>query len=67
MTQMNFIYETETESQTENRLVAAKGERGGVEKDWEFGISQCNLLTIYSEWINNKVLPYSSGNYIQYP
>ena len=30
MTQMNFIYETETDSQTENTLVAAKGERHGV-------------------------------------
>ena len=22
---------------------------------------------LYVEWINNKVLPYSTGNYIQYP
>ena len=36
---------------------------GGV--DWEFGISRCKLL--YREWINNKVLLYSTGNYIQYP
>ena len=33
--------------------------------DWEFGISQCKLL--YREWINNKVLLYSTGNCIQYP
>ena len=33
--------------------------------DWEFGISRCKLL--YIEWINNKVLLYSIGNYIQYP
>ena len=32
---------------------------------WEFGISRCKLL--YGEWINNKVLLYSTGNYIQYP
>ena len=31
----------------------------------EFGISRCKLL--YIGWINNKVLPYSTGNYIQYP
>ena len=37
--------------------------RGGV--DWEFGISRYKLLRI--EWINNKVLLYSTGNYIQYP
>ena len=36
-----------------------------VGKDWEFGISRCKLL--YREWINNKVLLYSPGNYIQYP
>ena len=33
--------------------------------DWEFGISKCKLLFI--EWINNKVLLYSTPNYIQYP
>ena len=48
----------------ENRLVVAKGEGGGGEMDWEFGISRCKLL--YIEWIN-KVLLYSTGNYIQYP
>ena len=32
--------------------------------DWEFGISRCKPL--YTEWIN-KVLLYSTGNYIQYP
>ena len=35
---------------------------GGV--DWEFGISRCKL--VYIGWIN-KVLLYSTGNYIQYP
>ena len=33
--------------------------------DWEFGISRCKL--VYIEWINSKVLLYSTGNYIQYP
>ena len=32
---------------------------------WEFGISRCKLL--HKEWINNKVLLYSTGNYVQYP
>ena len=40
-----------------------EGAKGGM--DWEFGISRCKLL--YIEWINNKVLPDSTGNYIQYP
>ena len=33
--------------------------------DWEFGISRCKLLHI--GWINNKVLLYSTRNYVQYP
>ena len=37
--------------------------RGG--KNWEFGVSRCELLHI--EWMDNKVLLYSTGNYIQYP
>ena len=39
--------------------------RGGM--DWKFGVSRCKLALIYIEWINNKVLIYSTGNYIQYP
>ena len=40
---------------------------GGVGRklDWELGISRCKL--VYREWINHKVLLYSSGNHIQYP
>ena len=41
------------------------GAEGGM--DWEFGISRCKLLILYIEWINNKVLLYSTGSYIQYP
>ena len=32
--------------------------------DSEFGIRECKLL--YIGWINNKVILYSTGNYIQY-
>ena len=60
-----LIYETETDSQIENRPVVAKGEGGGGGMEWEFGVSRCKLL--YIEWINNKVLMYSTGNHIQYP
>ena len=38
---------------------------GGGGGDWEFGVSRCKLL--YIEQINNKVLPYSTENYNQYP
>ena len=33
--------------------------------DWEFGVGICTLLHL--KWINNKVLLYSTGNYIQSP
>ena len=44
-----------------NRLAVAKAGRGGMS---EFGISRCKLL--YREFINNKILLYSSGNCIDY-
>ena len=42
-----------------------RGRGGGGGTEWEFGISRCKLL--YTEWIDKKVLLYSTGNYIQYP
>ena len=33
--------------------------------EWEVGVSTCKLL--YIEWINDKVLVYNTGNYMQYP
>ena len=48
----------------ENRLVVAKGEGVGRGMEWEVGVNRCKLLCI--EWINNKVLLYRTGNYIQY-
>ena len=57
-----LIYETETDSQTwRTRLWLPRG-RGEREMDWEFGVTICKLL--YVGWINNKVLLYSTGNYI---
>ena len=53
------IYKTETG--TENRCgCQAKEGKGG--KIWESGINRYPLL----EWINNKVLPYNTGNYSPY-
>ena len=45
--------------------MVASGEGVGRWVDWEFGISRYKL--VYIEWINNRVLLYSTGNYIQYP
>ena len=56
--------QTEMDSDTENRLVAPKGEGERRERDWEFGVSRCKLL--HRERIN-KVLLYSTGNYTQHP
>ena len=42
-----------------------RGREGGRVMDWEFEVSRCKLLHL--EWINNKVLLYSTGNYIQSP
>lgn len=38
---------------------------GNLALDWEFGVSRCKLL--YIEWIDNKVLLFRTGNYMQYP
>ena len=57
-----LIYETETDLQTENRLVVTKGEWVGERRT---GISELADVNYYG--INNNVLPYSTGNNIQYP
>ena len=49
---------------TENRLVVAKGGGSGGGKDWVLGITRYKL--VYIGWIN-KLLLYSTGNYIKYP
>ena len=59
-----LIYKTETDSQTQRTDLWLPRGAGGGGVDWEFGISRCKLL--YIQWIN-KVLLYSTGNYIQYP
>ena len=65
MTQMNrSTKQKQTHGHREESCGCQGGEVwGGME--WEAGFSRCKLL--YMEWINNKVLLYSTGNYIQYP
>ena len=62
---MNLSTKQKKTHRHQRRLVVAKGERHGGGKNWQLGISGCKLL--YKGWINNKVLLYSTGNYIQYP
>ena len=45
--------------------MAAKGDGVGGGMEWEVRLSRCKLL--YTGWIHNKVLMYSTENYIQYP
>ena len=55
-----FIYQTERLTNiTELRLPKDTGSVG--EKEWEFRGSRCKLL--HTDWINNKVLLYSTENY----
>ena len=48
---------------TENRLMVAKGEVGGRGMDGEFGVNGCKLFRL--EWISNVILLYSMGNHSQ--
>ena len=50
----------------DNRFVFAKGGWGGGMES-KFRIRRGKLIYILIEWINNKVLLYRTGNYIQYP
>ena len=60
-----LIYETETDSQTQKAsLGLPKGKEAEVGINQEFGISRYKVL--YIKYINNKVLQYSTGNYIQH-
>jgi len=57
------IYKMETDSQRRDSWwPRERGCEGGM--GCEFGISRCKLLISYIEWINNKVLLYSTENYI---
>ena len=62
---MTHLQNKNTHTDIENRRVLAKVDGGRGGKDWEFEVSRGKPL--YTGWINNKVLLYSTGNYIQYP
>ena len=64
-----LIYKTETDSQTQKtnlwlQTYGYQRGKGGRGINQEFWISRYKLL--YIKQINNKVLLYSTGNYIQY-
>ena len=51
----------QTHEQREQTCGCSGGGRSRM--DWEFRGCRCKLLPL--EWINNEVLLYSTGNYIQ--
>ena len=66
MTQMNLSVKKIRLRQTEQTCGCQGGGRVQVGMDREFGVSRCRVLYIIL-WIDNKVLLWSTGNYIQYP
>ena len=62
------IYETETDSQTyrtDSQLPRGRSGERGMNWEFEVSINRCKLLRL--ECINNKVLLYNTGNYMQSP
>ena len=53
------------EKQTHGHREETCGQGGGTGMDWELGVNRCKLLHL--EWIDKKVLPYDTGNSIQFP
>ena len=43
------------------QICGCQGGGGGIGMDWGSGVNRCKLL--YLEWISNKILLYSAGNY----
>ena len=64
-TQMNLSMKQKQNCRRREQTGGCQGGGGGRGMDWVFAISRCKL--VYIEWINNKVLLYSAGNYIQHP
>ena len=57
------IYIIKIDSQRTDLWLPREKEDGGG-KDWSLGLAEANLYTV---WINNRVILYNTGNYIQYP
>ena len=64
MTQLNLPMKQKQKKGHREETYGCQGGGGGGGRAWECGVSRCKL---YREWINNKVLLYRTGNYIQYP
>ena len=62
---MNLCMKQKQTHRHGEQTCGCQGEREVGGKDWETVISRCKVL--HTEWVNNRVLLYSIGNYIQYP
>ena len=59
------IYKTKIDHEHGDQTCGCQGGRGegGNGVDGEVGVGRCKLLHV--EWISNKVLLYTTGNYVQ--
>ena len=57
------IYKTETDHEHGEHTCDCSGEGGGSGMNGKFGVGRCKLLHL--EWISNRVLLYSTVNYVQ--
>ena len=62
---MNLTRKQKQNRRHREQTGGCQGEGVGGGMEWEVRVSRCKLL--YIEWINNKILLYSTENYIQYP
>ena len=60
-----LIYKTERDSEAQRADLWLPRGRAKEGVEWESVNSICKLL--HTDWINNKVLLYSTGNYTQNP
>ena len=60
---MNLSAKQKQKHRHREQTCGCQGVRGKEWDGWEFGVSRCKLLHL--EWLSNKVLLYSTGNYIQ--
>ena len=65
MTQMTLSTKHEQTHRHKEQTSGCQGRGGRKRNGLEFGIGRCKLL-LHLEWINNKVLMYSTGIYTQY-
>ena len=63
LAQVNLSTKQKQIHRPREQACGCQGRGGRSGKDWDFRVSRCKLLHL--EWISNKVLLYSTGNYIQ--